>query len=153
MSASERLPQRFDEVYDLFSDVLFGGFFRFARSMDLSPPQLGILMRLGHGRPLGVSGVGGELSVTSAAASQMIDKLVQLGLVARSEDEEDRRSKRIGLTAAGADTVDRFKASRREWAKGLAARMSEAEAEILLSAIDILLSKAGCPAAEGSAER
>jgi len=58
----------------------------FMDETGLSFSQLNILMRLYHGGKCGVSEIGERLGISNAAASQSIDRLVNLGLIERSED-------------------------------------------------------------------
>jgi DNA-binding MarR family transcriptional regulator len=74
---------------------------RFNRARGLSMSQYSTLLYLYHEGDCGVSDLGEQLGVTNAAASQMVDKLVQQGLLERCEDPIDRRNKIISLSAAG----------------------------------------------------
>lgn len=80
-------------------------FLQYAKEHGLSVPQIGALMRISHRGACGVSDLGDELGVTNAAASQMLERLVQGGLVERREDPDDRRAKRIALTERGSRLV------------------------------------------------
>jgi DNA-binding MarR family transcriptional regulator len=82
----------------------------------------------------------------------MIDKLVQMGLVERSEDAQDRRVKRICLTEAGRTLVEQGIAARRLWLVDLAEAFDPVEqaqyAEMLnrlSSAAQILESRRTAP--------
>jgi DNA-binding MarR family transcriptional regulator len=79
--------------------------------------------------------------VTSAAASQMVDRLVQAGVVERVEDESDRRAKRLCLTPRGARVLDDFGRERQAWIVALAKRLSPEESEIVQSALRIVVEK------------
>jgi DNA-binding MarR family transcriptional regulator len=76
-------------------------FHQFTRKSGLSMSQLNALFYIYHGGACGVSDLGEHLGVTSAASSQMIDRLVQLDLLQRSEDPLDRRNKCLALTDKG----------------------------------------------------
>ena len=78
-----------------------GGFSRFAKEHGMSMAQLGALFHISHRGASDVSGLGGHMGVTSAAASQVLDRLVEAGLVLRREDPADRRAKRVELTSQG----------------------------------------------------
>ena len=64
-------------------------------------------MRLYHGKLCGVSDIGGHLGITNAAASMMVDRLVQMGLLERNEDRQDRRLRHLKLTEQGQALVER----------------------------------------------
>ena len=63
----------------------------------LSMPQIYTLMYLYHEGEVRISDVGVLMEVGKAAASQLVERLVQQGLVKRIEDESDRRAKKIQL--------------------------------------------------------
>ncbi len=81
---------------------------RYVRNCGLSMAQFSLLMRLYHGGGCEVHDIGQEFGVSSAAASQLVDRLVQGGLVARTENPEDRRVRRIALSAKGRALIDRI---------------------------------------------
>ena len=55
-------------------------FLRYARESGLSMSQFGALFHIHRRGSSGVTDLGDHLGVTSAAASQMLDRLVQQGL-------------------------------------------------------------------------
>ena len=63
----------------------------------LSMPQIYTLMYLYHEGEVRISDIGVLMDVGKAAASQLVERLVQGGLVERIEDENDRRAKKIRL--------------------------------------------------------
>lgn len=77
--------------------------------LDLSMGQLKTLMALASQGPLTVSGVAETLEVGKPAASILVDRLVQLGYVARAEDPADRRRTLVSLTPSGGDLVARLR--------------------------------------------
>jgi DNA-binding MarR family transcriptional regulator len=76
-------------------------FWHYAKKSGLSMPQFGLLRRLYHGGECEVHDVGKHFDVSSAAASQLVDRLVQAGLVERTENPDDRRARRVALSARG----------------------------------------------------
>jgi DNA-binding MarR family transcriptional regulator len=87
---------------------------------DLSMAQYGTLMQLAHQGHCAVTEVGNHLGITNAAASQLVDKLVQMGLVARAEAEHDRRVKQLTLTDKGKAVVKLTHEARFGWLQSLA---------------------------------
>ena len=73
------------------------GWSHFAKSTGLSMPQFSILMQLHHKGPCGMSEISERFDITAAAASQLVDKLVQAGYLERAEDPNDRRAKLLNL--------------------------------------------------------
>ena len=86
---------------DIFMNRSMRGWGRFAKSAGLSMPQFGLLMQMHHKGDCGMSEVSERFDITPAAASQLVDKLVQGGLVQRVEDPHDRRAKLLNLTDKG----------------------------------------------------
>jgi len=87
---------------------------------DLSMAQYGTLMQLAHQGHCAVTEVGSHLGITNAAASQLVDKLVQMGLVARAEAEHDRRVRQLTLTEKGQALVKLTHEARFGWLQSLA---------------------------------
>ncbi len=97
---------------------------RFVRGAGLSMPQLALLMRLYHGGGCGVHNLGTGLGVSSAAASQMVDRLVQAALVARAESAEDRRVRTVALSARGRQLIERGIRRRYHWVDELVGELA-----------------------------
>lgn len=115
---------------------------RFSKEYGLSMPQMSVLFHLHHGNECGVSSIGEHLGVTNAAASQMIDRLVQNGLVERTEDPEDRRVKQLKLTGKGASLVQEGIEIRQRWIDDLTNRLTLEERETITSALTMLTNAA-----------
>jgi len=117
-------------------------FMLFAKEKNLSMAQINALFRLHHKGACGVSDLGDELGVTSAAASQLLERLVQQGLVARSEDPLDRRNKRIVLTEAGERIIQESIQARQKWLPSLAELLTPAEQEQVEASLRLLIERA-----------
>jgi len=117
-------------------------FFQYAKGTGLSMPQIGALFHLKRGGTTGISNISDDLGVTSAAASQMLDRLVQQELILRSEDPDDRRVKKIVLTDKGRKILQESLHMRQTWLEDLAAALSPGEKEQIVAALQILIEKA-----------
>jgi DNA-binding MarR family transcriptional regulator len=115
---------------------------RYARENGLSMSHLGAILHVHRIGCCGVTEIGDHLGVTSAAASQMLDRLVQQGLVQRSEDPVDRRVKRIVLTEKGQRMFKEGLQARQSWLDDLAGTLSDQEKDLITSAFQILILKA-----------
>jgi DNA-binding MarR family transcriptional regulator len=91
------------------------GMAHYARAQGLSMPQYSILMRLRHTDGCAVHDIGRMFDVSAAAASQLVEKLVQAGFAARTEDPADRRARKIAITARGRALIARGLAARFRW--------------------------------------
>jgi DNA-binding MarR family transcriptional regulator len=103
------------------------GLARHAKANGLSMAQLGTIVHLHRLGACGVTDLSEDIGVTNAAVSQMLDRLVQSGLVARTEDPDDRRSKRVELTARGRRVMDATMEARQHWLQSLARALTENE--------------------------
>jgi len=117
-------------------------FICYARESGLSMSQLGALFLIHRGGGSGVTDLGDDLGVTSSAASQMLERLVQQDLVLRSEDPSDRRVKQIILTDKGSQVVEESMHTRQRWVFDLAENLSDAEKGTIVPALNLLIDKA-----------
>lgn len=116
-------------------------FIRFSRENGISMPQVGALFHIHRGAG-GVTDLGDGLGVTSAAASQMLERLVQLGYILRSEAPHDRRVKQIVLTEKGHHILQESFHAHQSWLDDLAQTLSPGEKEQIAAALKILIEKA-----------
>jgi len=114
----------------------------YAKESGLSMSQIGALLHVHHAGISGVSDLGCDLGITTAAASQMLDRLVQHGLVLRSEDPHDRRAKQIALTAKGHQVLLGSIRARQSWLDDLAAVLTPEEQEQVVAALRTLIERA-----------
>ncbi|MEI6509709.1 MAG: MarR family transcriptional regulator [bacterium] len=114
---------------------------RFSKAKGLSMSQIGALFHIDKGVRC-VSDLGDDLGVTSASASQMLERMVQQGLILRFEDPQDRRFKQIVLTDEGRRTVQESLHARQGWLDDLALTLSANEKEQIAVALKILIDKA-----------
>jgi len=116
-------------------------FVRYSRQSGLSVSQIGVMFRINDGRS-SLADLGGGLGITSAAVSQMMDKLVQQGLILRSEDPNDRRTKQLVLTEKGRQVINESFRFRQAWLRQLADSLSETEKQQVTGALRLLVQKA-----------
>ena len=100
---------------DVFMHRSMRGWGLFAKSIGLSMPQFGLLMQMHHKGDCGMSQVSERFDITPAAASQLVDKLVQNGFVQRVEDPNDRRAKLLSLTDKGRKLIQQSIEERYRW--------------------------------------
>src|ERR1043165_6942539 len=99
----------------------------FAKATGISMPQFGILIQLHFRGVCGMSEVSERFEITPAAASQLVDKLVQRGLIQREEDPHDRRAKCLKLTDKGRALLQRNNEGRYGWVDELAGKLTADE--------------------------
>ena len=127
---------------DEFMHRSMRGWTQFAKSTGLTMPQFSILMQLHHKGKCGVSEISERFDISSAAASQLVDKLVQGGYLERAEDPSDRRAKQLSLSAEGKKLVLDGMQERHRWLENIAASLTEEESMKLAEALNILTEKA-----------
>jgi DNA-binding MarR family transcriptional regulator len=110
----------------------------FAKATGLSMPQFGILMQLHYRGNCGVSDIGERFDITNAAASQLVEKLVQSRLIQREEDPNDRRAKLLNLTDKGKALIQKGIEERYRWVDQLAAKLTPEERTKVAEALKIM---------------
>ena len=123
---------------DIFMHRSMRGWNHFAKSTGLSMPQISILMQLHHKGPCGMSEVSNRFDISAAAASQLVEKLVHAGYLARAEDPSDRRAKLLTLSAKGEELIQRGTEERYHWLDDLTSKLSTVEQTKVVEALDIL---------------
>ena len=138
MSPTKELTYVIREWSEAFMRRSGRDFKRFMDETGLSFSQLNVLMRLYHGGNSGVSEIGEQMGVTSAAASQAIDRLVLQGLIERTEDPEDRRAKRLALTPKGLSLIEKGIEARSRWVEALTDALTPEQQSLTISALTML---------------
>lgn len=127
---------------DVFMHRSMRGWNQFAKSTGLSMPQFSILMQLHYKGACGMSEISERFDVSAAAASQLVDKLVQAGYIERTEDPSDRRAKLLKLSAKGAKLVDDGIQERYRWMDELTSRLSAVDQTKISEALSMLTEEA-----------
>ena len=141
--SSAPLMQALHAWMRVFMQGSMGSYMRYARDAGLSMQHLGLLHYLHHKGPgRAVSDIGADLGVSSAAASQMIERLVQQGLLERSEDPKDRRMKQVLLTAKGSALAEESVRARQSWMLALTQTLTPAQQKEIVAALTILTAAA-----------
>ena len=113
-------------------------YFRFARENGLSMSHFGAMFHILRRGTCGVTDLGEHLCVSSAASSQMLDRLVQQGLILRAEDPNDRRGKQITLTEKGHQLLNEGVHARQDWMIELADSLTPSEKEVIMKGLNLL---------------
>lgn len=142
MTKPVQITQTLRAWMDVFMHRSMRGWTHFAKSTGLSMPQFSILMQLHHKGPCGLSEISERFDVTAAAASQLVDKLVQAGYLEREEDPHDRRAKLLTLSDTGRALIDQGTEERYRWMEELASNLSVDEKTKVVEAMTILIEAA-----------
>jgi DNA-binding MarR family transcriptional regulator len=139
MSPPDPLEAALQEWVAVFMRRSMRSFVRYARENGLSMSQVNALFHIHHSGGSGVTDLGEHLGITNAAVSQLLERLVQQGLILRDEDPADRRAKKLTLTEKGAQTLQEGIHARQGWLRDLAETLSPAEKEQVAAALQILI--------------
>ena len=124
-----RDAEQIDELVKLISRSLFTAFLRGAESwarLDVTMPQMKVLMLLGLHGSLPVSSLAAQMSVSPPNVTGILDRLEQHGWVRRTQDLHDRRVVRVMLTEEGQRFLDGLQHAGESRTR---ARLSEMSAE------------------------
>jgi MarR family transcriptional regulator, organic hydroperoxide resistance regulator len=136
--SSKQLSDAVREWSEVFMRRSGHDFKRFMDDTGLSFTQINILMRLLHGEICSISDIGGQLGVTNAAASQTVDQMVQMGLIKRTEDPNDRRAKQLTLAPKGRALIEKGIEARGEWIETVTDALSPEQQNMIISALTLL---------------
>jgi DNA-binding MarR family transcriptional regulator len=123
---------------DVFMNRSMRSWHLFAKSTGLSMPQFSVLMQLHHKGACGMSEVSERFEITPAAASQLVDKLVQGGFIVREEDPTDRRAKLLNLTEKGGELIQQGHVERYRWVDELGKKLTTEERAQVSEALDLM---------------
>ena len=141
MSFDDPFDAALQEWVAVFMRRSMQSFIRYARQSGLSMSQINALFHIHHAGGRGVTDLGEHLGISNAAVSQLLERLVQQGLILRYEDPADRRAKKLTLTDKGAQMLQEGIHARQGWLHDLSATLSAAEKEQVAAALKILIDK------------
>ena len=142
MSTSKQFSETLHDWAHTFMRRSFHDFKQYMDAWGLSTSQANALLRLYHSGACGVSDIGDHVGISNAAASQMIDRLVQMGLVERKEHIADRRVRHLTLTKKGCTLAEKGVEAHSRWMKNLTEVLSEAQQAEISSVLAQLIEAA-----------
>ncbi|MCI0556396.1 MAG: MarR family transcriptional regulator [Anaerolineae bacterium] len=138
MIKSPQFSQAIRSWMDVFMHRSMRGWGLFAKSTGLSMPQFSVMMQLHHRGNCAVGDISERFDITNAAASQLVDKLVQSGFIKREEDPQDRRAKMLNLTDKGRELIQRGIEERYRWVDQLSEKLTVEERAQVTDALNIM---------------
>ena len=142
MHLAPEISATLSQWIEVFMHGSMRSFVLYAKQNNFSMTQGSVLMMLREKGASSVSEIGDELQISNAAASQLLDRMVQQGLLVRAEDPTDRRLKQIRLSPQGQMTLQKGLQARQKWLEDLVIRLSPDEQEQVIAALNILIAKA-----------
>lgn len=138
MTDSPQLSQSLREWVETTTHRTMRDQARYVKSLGISMPQFFMLMQVYYKKHCGISDLSEHMEITTAAASQTVEKLVQSGLLDRAEDPNDRRAKQVTLSPKGRDLIEKSIAERFRWVDKLEKSLSVTQKAKLREALTIL---------------
>jgi DNA-binding MarR family transcriptional regulator len=131
MPPSSAIEFHIPKHFELFMQRSLRGIMGSMKQDGLSMPQIYILMYLYHEGETRISDIAGLMDVGKAAASQLVERMVQQGLVQRVEEKSDRRARNIRLLPKSLSYLEKgLKAQHRQMGEVLALLSSEQRATV-----------------------
>ncbi len=115
-------------------------------TLDITMAQAKLLYVLMAAGELSMSETAQRLGVTVSTASGAVDHLVDVGLLARSEDPSNRRQVRVSVTQMGMQTLEQVRELSTRQLRKLFELVSDEELEIVERATRILADAASAAA-------
>jgi DNA-binding MarR family transcriptional regulator len=104
----------------------------------VSPGHVQVLIALGRG-PCSIGGLAEAVGVSAPAASQLVDRLVEHGMVERRHDERDRRKVLVDYVPGMQDIARRMMEGRRRRTEAAMNKMTDEEARAFLKGLKLLV--------------
>jgi DNA-binding MarR family transcriptional regulator len=125
--------------FEIFMQRSMRGIMGSMKQDGLSMPQIYTLMYLYHEGEVRISDIGVLMDVGKAAASQLVERLVQQGLVERLEDEQDRRARKIRLLPKSLPFIEKGFGAHRQQMQRVFASLSPEKRAAVQTAFGILM--------------
>jgi DNA-binding MarR family transcriptional regulator len=111
---------------------------RLSETSGLTPSQLSALVtidQIGRARLCDVATAEG---VSAPTATRIVGAIEKLGLVARTDDADDRRATRVAVTPAGRAALRRIRTNRTAFLQQRLQRLDEHDLAVLRAALPVL---------------
>ncbi len=138
MADREQLISHIMETQAAMRDVMTGAKHPLL-DLNLTMPQLKVTLVLYRQGPLAAQDLAARIDSSPATLSGIVDRLVAQGLVARREDPDDRRVRRLELTEEGHEQIDRVIRLGQAEQQKLFLRMDDQGLEVVAAAFDLIL--------------
>ena len=141
MKEKQQITDLLNEWTQLLCQKNFSSLISNAKKRGISISQISTLYKLRHKGKMSVSRLADTLGISNAAASQMLEGLVEKKYITRSGDPSDRRVKIISISPEGREFLHSNMEERDRWLSALSDILSQEESSLILRALEILISK------------
>jgi len=131
-----------ERILSLAEDVFKAGRNQVPRDwhrLDLTMPQLKVLLSLFVDGPLPCSSLADAVGVSLPTMNGVLERLKDQDLIARRPDHHDRRRILNSLTARGHQLIEKLWSSGQDWLSDVLDRMDSAHLETIEQALTIIV--------------
>lgn len=143
MNETDKIIASIHEFAGVFSRLSVLQMKKIMDENNLSNSQIFSLMQINRLGSCGISQIAMQLGKTDAASSQMVQRMVEMDLVERTESLQDRRAKQISLTDKGKKIVDQMVENRRGLIEAIVDNLPLDKRQSTIEAINSLVKSAG----------
>ena len=112
-------------------------------AFDLTMAQAKLLYVVMVGGELNLSEIASRLGVTASTASGAVERLVELGLLSRTDDPTNRRQVRVSATPLGTAAIERMSELSARQLRALLVTIDDADLDVVQRAIRIMIEAIG----------
>ena len=138
MSSRRNFLDAMDDWVNVYLYRSMSEYFNFLKSTDVSMQQAYVITFLHYNGPSKMSEICEHMTVSAAAASQMVDRLDKQNLVERAATPGDRRVRQVKLSEKGKTIVKHSIAARQSWIQEIPDKLNEAQLEQISAALQLL---------------
>jgi DNA-binding MarR family transcriptional regulator len=107
-------------------------------NLDVTMPQAKLLYVVATAGELSMSEIAARLGVTVSTSSGAVERLVELGLLARADDPNNRRQVRVSITELGSTTLGTLRELSSRHLRTMLEHISDEDLDIVERAVRIL---------------
>ena len=107
-------------------------------TLDITMAQAKLLYVVATASELSMSEIAQRLGVTVSTSSGAVDRLVELGLLARSDDPSNRRQVRVSVTPMGTSTLEQLRELSNRQLRALFELVTDSQLDVVERALRIL---------------
>jgi DNA-binding MarR family transcriptional regulator len=139
----EAVVDQCSALLPVLSRALHCAIHELSQELAVTPAQVKVLLQLSRTEQMSVGEIADALYVSMPAASEIVDRLVDMGHVLRAPDPADRRRVIVSATAESQRAIDRLGELRRSQVQRALLRLTPAERSVMPRALEALIAELG----------
>jgi DNA-binding MarR family transcriptional regulator len=140
MSSRETFLEAMENWVNVYLYRSLSEYFEFLKMTDVSMQQAYVLTFIHYNGPCKMSEICEHMMVSAAAASQMVNRLENQGLVERIAAPKDRRVRQVELSEKGELLVLQSIAARQGWIQEIPDKLNKVQLDQISAALQLLSS-------------